>query len=254
MNRYRYVVRLEDAVNPFEFGSKATQLSRAIQHKILVPRGFVISESLVVKSEAGEVSMEEELNNVLNELGSIAVRSSAIGEDSQNQSYAGQYMSTLNVASIQEIKKAIISVRQSVFSRRVKAYREKFGITGIPKMAIILHKMVSARAAGILFTQDPVTKEDEIIVEASLGLGESIASGRIIPDFFRLNRAGMILEQRSGNGTDLYKNKPCLNRTEIQKLHQLATRCENVFGKCLDIEWAFGDQKLYLLQCRSITG
>lgn len=253
MNRYRYLVRLEDAVNPFEFGGKASQLNLAIQHKLPVPKGFVISDSLLHQVVSGEITLEKELHHVLNKLGPIAVRSSAVGEDSQHKSYAGQYISCLNVSSFQAIEKAIIAVRESAFSKRVKVYNERFGIAEIPKMAVLLQKMVSAKVSGILFTQDPVSKADEIIIEASWGLGESIASGRIIPDFFRLSRAGQILEQRVGNKTDPYANKLCLNEIELRKLHQLATCCENVFGRELDIEWAFDQQKLYLLQCRPIT-
>jgi len=251
LNRYRYLVRLEDAVNQLEFGGKATQLSLAIQHMLSVPKGFVISDSLLNQFVAGEISLEKELHQVLNKLGPIAVRSSAVGEDSQYQSYAGQYFSFLNADSIQAIEKAIMAVRESAFSKRVKVYNERFGITEIPKMAVLLQKMVSAKVSGILFTQDPVSKADERIIEASWGLGESIASGQIIPDFFRLNRAGQILEQKTGTGS--YANKLCLNEIELQKLHLLATSCENVFGRELDIEWAFDQQKLYLLQCRPIT-
>ncbi|WP_213535114.1 PEP/pyruvate-binding domain-containing protein [Paenibacillus sp. J45TS6] len=197
--------------------------------------------------------MEKELHQLLKQLGPIAVRSSAVGEDSEHQSYAGQYISCLNVASVEAIEKAIIAVRESAFSNRVKVYNERFGITETPKMAVLLQKMVSSRVSGILFTQDPVSKADERIIEASWGLGESIASGHIIPDFFRLSRSGQILEQRIGNKSDSCADRLCLDEIELQKLHLLATSCENVFGRKLDIEWAIDQNKLYLLQCRPIT-
>ncbi|WP_199615251.1 PEP/pyruvate-binding domain-containing protein [Paenibacillus alkalitolerans] len=250
MNRERYLVPLEDATDPFKFGGKAAQLNLALQHKLPVPKGFAISDSLLNQFVSGEISLESELSQVLNELGPIAVRSSAVGEDSQHKSYAGQYVSFLNADSIPSVEKAIIAVRKSAFSKRVKLYNERFGITDIPKMAVILQQMVAAEVSGILFTQDPVSKADEIIIEASLGLGESIASGQVTPDFFRLSMAGQILERRAGDRTD---PSICLNEVELQKLHELAVRCEQVFGKELDIEWAFDQQKLYLLQCRPIT-
>lgn len=246
MNRYQYLVPLGNAANPSEFGGKAAQLSLAIQLKLPVPNGFVLSDSLLNQFVSGEISLEDELSRVLNELGPIAVRSSAVGEDSQHISYAGQYVSFLNADSIPTVEKAIIAVRESAFSKKVMLYNEKFGITDVPKMAIILQQMVSAEISGILFTQDPVSKAEEIIIEASWGLGDSIASGQVIPDFFRLSRAGQILDQRSVNNL-------CLNEIELRKLHQLAMCCEHVFGKELDIEWAFDQQELYLLQCRPIT-
>ncbi|MFF2483770.1 PEP/pyruvate-binding domain-containing protein [Paenibacillus sp. NPDC058071] len=247
MNRYPYLVPLEKAANSLEFGGKATQLNLAIQNKLPVPKGFVLSNSLVDQWVSGQISLETELPFVLSELGPIAVRSSAIGEDSKHRSYAGQYVSFLNLDSISGIKEAIIAVRESASSKRVKLYNERFGITETPRMAVILQQMVSAKVSGILFTQDPVSKAEEIIIEASWGFGEPIASGQIIPDFFRIGSEGQLIEQRA------YANKACLNETEIQKLRQLAACCEHVFGRALDIEWAFDQQTLYLLQCRPIT-
>lgn len=190
------------------------------------------------------------MSRVLNELGPIAVRSSAVGEDSQHRSYAGQYISFLNVDTSTAVEKAIIAVRESAFSKRVKLYNERFGITDAPKMAVILQQMVAAEVSGILFTQDPVSKADEMIVEASRGFGESVASGQVTPDLFRLSMAGRIIEQKYGNGI---APSVCLNEAELQRIHSLAVRCQRLFGKELDMEWAFDQHKLYLLQCRPIT-
>lgn len=247
MNRERYLVPLEDAADPFKFGGKAAQLNLALQHKLPVPKGFTISDSLLNQFVSGEISLESELSQILNELGPLAIRSSAVGEDSHRKSYAGQYVSFLNVDSIPLVEKAIIAVHESAYSKRVKLYNERFGIIDIPKMAVILQQMVASEVSGILFTQDPVSKEDEIIIEAIWGLGESIASGQVTPDFFRLSRMGQILERRATDPS------VCLNEGDLQKLHKLAIHCEHVFGKEIDIEWAFDQQKLYLLQCRPIT-
>lgn len=253
MTRYRYLVPLEDAVHSKEFGGKATQLNLAIKHKLPVPKGFVISNSLLVQVIQGKISLADELSLVLSELGPIAVRSSAIGEDSKSQSYAGQYVSLLNVASVTEAEQAIIAVQQSAYSKRVKLYNERFGIADVPKMAVLLQQMVTAKTSGILFTKDPVTNTNEIIIEANWGLGETIASGQVIPDFFRLSREGQILDKKAGNGTERCANDLCLNEMELRQLHQLAKYCEHVFGKDLDMEWTFDQQCLYLLQCRPIT-
>jgi len=253
MTRYRYLIPLEDAVDSKKFGGKATQLNLAIKHKLPVPKGYVISNSLLEQFIQGKVSLAAELSLVLKELGAIAVRSSAIGEDCKSQSYAGQYVSLLNVASVTEAEQAIIAVQQSVYSKRVKLYNERFGIADVPKMAVLLQQMVNANTSGILFTQDPVAKTNEIIIEAHWGLGESIASGQVIPDFFRLSREGQILVKKTGNDTERCTNDLCLNDTELRQLHQLARICETVFGKDLDMEWAFDQHGLYLLQCRPIT-
>ncbi|WP_274365876.1 PEP/pyruvate-binding domain-containing protein [Paenibacillus thermotolerans] len=253
MNRYRYLVPLEDAINSFAFGGKASQLNVALQHKLPVPKGYVLSNFLLNQYVSGEIALDTELSQVLNELGPIAVRSSAIGEDSRHNSYAGQYVTFLNRDSISEVKEAIVSVRESAFSNRVKLYNDRLGITDEPKMAVILQRMIPATVSGILFTQDPVSKADEIIIEAGWGLGESIVSGHVTPDFFRLSRAGQVLEQRAGNITDPSASTLCLNENELRMLHQLAGCCEDIFGSGLDIEWAFDRRMLYLLQCRPIT-
>jgi len=253
MTHYLYLVPLEDAVDSMEYGGKATQLNHAIKQKLPVPKGFVISNSLLEQVIQGQISLTSELTLILKELGPIAVRSSAIGEDSQSKSYAGQYSSLLNIASVTDAEQAIIAVQESVYSKRVKLYNARFGITDTPKMAVLLQQMVTAKTSGILFTQDPVAKTDEIIIEANWGLGETIASGQVIPDFFRLSQEGQILDKKAGNHTHLLGNDLCLDEMELLQLHKLAKYCKNIFGKNLDIEWAFDQQRLYLLQCRPIT-
>lgn len=216
MNHEQYLVPLKDAADLFKYGGKAAQLSLALQHRLPVPQGYAISDSLLNPFVSGDISLESELSQVLNELGPIAVRSSAVGEDSQHRSYAGQYVSFLNVDTSTAVEKAIIAVRESAYSKRVKLYNERFGITDMPQMAVILQQMVAAEVSGILFTQDPVSKADEMIIEASRGFGESVASGQMTPDFFRLSMAGRIIEQKYGNGI---APSVCLNEAEHQRIH-----------------------------------
>jgi hypothetical protein len=123
----------------------------------------------------------------------------------------------------------------------------------------------------VLFTRNPVTGADEIVVEATWGLGEAIVQGLVIPDRYRIARNGEVLEQTSGikqlavrqhpDGQTHQQpvarelaEKPCLDNTQLHSLYQLAARCDDVYGADPhDIEWAFQAHTPHLLQRRPIT-
>jgi pyruvate,water dikinase len=121
-----------------------------------------------------------------------------------------------------------------------------------------------------MFTRNPVTGADERMIEASWGLGEAVVAGMVIPDSFRLDRAGGVLERRaglkkiairglSGGGTVEEKvpaeqtEQLCLEDAQLDALNALARRCEEIYGPGRDIEWAIAGGTLYLLQCRAVT-
>ncbi len=121
-----------------------------------------------------------------------------------------------------------------------------------------------------MFTQNPVTGDDERVIEASWGLGEAVVAGLVIPDHFRLDRSGQILETTPGlkqvairgapNGGTVEEPVPehlaerlCLDDGELAQLGRLADRCDQVYGPARDIEWAIEGGTIYLLQCRAIT-
>jgi hypothetical protein len=121
-----------------------------------------------------------------------------------------------------------------------------------------------------MFTENPVTGADERMIEGSWGLGEAVVNGLVVPDHFRLDRSGQVLERQVGrkriavrslpNGGTFEEQVPvaqvnqlCLDDTQLAALGQLALQCEKVYGPRRDIEWAFQNGTLYLLQCRAIT-
>src|SRR5689334_16407052 len=130
--------------------------------------------------------------------------------------------------------------------------------------------LLSPEAAGVMFTRNPVTGAEERLVEASWGLGEAVVSGRVIPDSFRIAASGDVLDRRAGVKKLVIRPTPeggtveeevhgdrveelCLDDGQLRALHELATTCERVYGPGRDIEWAFADGTLYLLQCRAVT-
>ncbi|HKO93708.1 MAG TPA: PEP/pyruvate-binding domain-containing protein, partial [Polyangiaceae bacterium] len=198
------------------------------------------------------------------------VRSSAIGEDGASASFAGQHVSVLNVRTPAALIDAVVSVYESARSTAALAYRRRMGITSEPRMAVVLQQLVPAESAGILFTRHPLTGADERVIEGSYGLGEAVVSGLVTPDRFRLARGGAVLERSlgekdiaiewaPGGGTREVDVAPeraarlCLGDAQLAQLEALAAACEAAFPGPHDIEWAFADGKLYLLQRRAIT-
>ncbi len=200
----------------------------------------------------------------------IAVRSSAIGEDSAGASFAGQHLSVLNVNNFSQLISAIAGVLDSALASSAQSYRQKMGVDGATKMGIVLQELHHSEAAGVMFTRNPLNGEQERVIEAAWGLGEVVVSGLVIPDYYRLSLQGDILERRIGDkdialrllpqgGTEEIEippekaNAKILEDADLQNLHHLALRCESVFGKHLDIEWGLAGGQFTLLQCRAIT-
>jgi len=265
------IVPLAEAADPLLYGGKAASLCLAVRHSLPVPTGYVLPKFVV--SEFAEGHLTDELHAVIREHKAVAVRSSAIGEDGETSSYAGQLRSYLNVTSVSGMQKAICDVRASATSKSVKAYRAQSGLSSHPlEVAILIQQMIPSDVSGIMFTCNPVNGEDERVIEAARGLGEAIASGYVTPDFYRVRRNGEIVDQTIGDQDAIVNydhsgsianvkssggcaNSLCLNALQLQELLNLASACEHVYGSHrLDIEWAFYGGKFFLLQCRSITG
>ena len=200
----------------------------------------------------------------------IAVRSSAIGEDSEAASFAGQHATILNVTTFSQLTAAITEVVQSALSLSAASYREKLGVVGTPSMGIVLQELFNPESAGVMFTRNPLNGAEERVIEAAWGLGEVVVAGLVIPDYYRLSPMGEILERRVGDkdialrllaegGTEEIEvpadkaNAKILDDDDLQNLHQLALRCEAVYGPDLDMEWGLAAGRLVLLQCRAIT-
>ncbi|MCU1449022.1 MAG: Phosphoenolpyruvate synthase/pyruvate phosphate dikinase, partial [Acidimicrobiales bacterium] len=139
-----------------------------------------------------------------------------------------------------------------------------------PSVGVVVQTLLEPEVAGVMFTQNPINGADERMIEASWGLGEAVVAGRVIPDSYRLDRAGAVLERRAGvkkiairsvadGGTLDEEVAPelverlSLDDGQLEKLNALAGRCEEVYGPARDIEWAFAGGELFLLQSRAVT-
>jgi pyruvate,water dikinase len=258
------------AVQDEAYGGKALELGKALRAGLPVPPGWALSPSLVERVVLGDSSARQQVLAQIERLGPLAVRSSAVGEDGADASFAGQHTSVLNVRGRDALLGAIASVYESARSSAALAYRRRLGITSEPRMAVVLQKLVLAESAGILFTQNPLTGADERVIEGAFGLGEAVVAGLVTPDRFRLARGGAVLEQVPGDkditiawhpegGTHELTLSPeragtlCVSEGQLRQLDELASACEQSFPGPHDIEWAFASGRLYLLQRRAIT-
>ncbi|SDU59928.1 phosphoenolpyruvate synthase [Gordonia westfalica] len=202
----------------------------------------------------------------------VAVRSSAIGEDGKDASFAGMNATFTNVGTEEELLAAVVRCWASLFSPRVISYRADKGLDSEPLMAVVVQRMVSSVTAGIVFTADPVTGNlDIVVVEAVAGLGEAVVSGAVTPDTFRVSRTDCsILETSLGNqefrivrGSDGHDTRepvpsgrttPIIDTTTVQTIARMALRAERHYGRPQDMEWAIDAQgRIWIVQSRPIT-
>jgi pyruvate,water dikinase len=267
----KQVVPLEKARETGLFGSKAVGLGQAVRDGLPVPRGVALSGAIVEAVAAGEERAIKQVTKAARPLGGpLAVRSSAVDEDGAEASFAGQHLTLLNVPSWEELTSALREVWWSANSDSAITYRQRVGLFTRPSIGVVVQALLDPDSAGVMFTQNPITGADERVIEASWGLGEAVVAGRVIPDNYRLDRSGLVLERTPvlkkiairtlpKGGTVEEEVAPelaerlCLDDDQLEQLHRLADRCEHVYGPARDIEWAFADRQLYLLQCRAVT-
>ena len=253
------------------YGSKAVGLGDAARQGLPVPPGVALSGDLVEAVASGDEKAIEKVTKGMAGLSApFAVRSSAVDEDSAAASFAGQHLTVLNVHSTADVPAAIREVWWSANSDSAITYRQRVGLFTRPSVGVVVQTLVNPEVAGVMFTEHPVTGADERLIEASWGLGEAVVAGLVVPDHFRLDRSGQVLERKVGRKRIAIRSLPnggtfeqqvapaevnaiCLHDAQLAALGELALLCEKGYGPRRDIEWAFQGETLYLLQCRAIT-
>jgi pyruvate,water dikinase len=263
-------VTLAEAREEWELGGKAVQLGAALRAGLPVPEGVALPAALVAAVAGRAPTAVAELSGVRDSLpGPLAVRSSCAGEDSAAASFAGQHLTRLNVGSLDQLIEAVAAVWRSGRSASALAYRRKLGVEGDPRMGVVVQRLLDPEVSGVLFTRHPVTGANEHVIEATWGLGEAVVQGLVTPDRYRLIPTGEVLERSPGRKQVAIRARPdaaarepvaahlvqalCLDDRRLAALHSLARRCEEAFQGPSDIEWAFADANLHLLQRRAIT-
>lgn len=220
----------------------------------------------------------EQIGEAYDELSAMAglacaVRSSAVSEDSASASFAGLYDSYLNVRGITDVLDAVRRCYASLWSERAVRYRSLRGGGPGEAMAVVIMGLVACEASGIAFTAHPVTgARDQVVINASWGLGEAIVSGRVTPDSFVVQKDSLALLEREiyakevavyphpdGGGTIERKlprdraTAPSLSDDAAREVARVATRVESHYGSPQDVEWGIAGGQLFLLQSRPIT-
>ncbi|HER5437321.1 TPA: hypothetical protein VKZ07_001155 [Streptococcus pyogenes] len=220
----------------------------------------------------------EQLENAIREkyfnLGNntrVAVRSSATAEDLPDASFAGQQETYLNVQGIESVLNGVRNCYASLWGNRAVSYRfhQGYDQTSV-SIAVVIQEMIESEKSGVLFTVNPVNKkENEIQINASFGLGESVVSGRVTADSYIIDKSGNIIEVNIGSketqiiygdketvevsvNSDKRKTR-ALNDREILELMKCGLEIEKHYGMPMDIEWAIKNDIVYILQARAIT-
>ena len=202
---------------------------------------------------------------------SVAVRSSATVEDLPDASFAGQQETYLNVQGIENVLNAVRNCYASLWGNRAVSYRfhQGYNQTSV-SIAVVIQEMIESEKSGVLFTVNPVNKkENEMQINASFGLGESIVSGRVTADSYIIDKSGKIAQVNIGSKETqiVYgdketvevavssdkRNTRALNDREILELMKCGLEIEKHYRMPMDIEWAIKNDIVYILQARVIT-
>jgi rifampicin phosphotransferase len=241
------IIHKNDPVNVAETGGKAAALMRLTAQGFNVPSFLCLPLSSFNKA----VLKAEALTLLYKHLqdagpGPYSVRSSAVEEDGNENSHAGQFLSILNVGE-EGLPEACADVFGSGLNSSVNGYRAARGLDGNGGgTAVIVQQMVDARVAGVAFTADPVSgRRDRIVISAIAGLGDRLVGGEEDGETYILDNKGKLIECDA--------EKPILSLEDLNALHSLAIRVQDTCGSPQDIEWAFEGSTLFLLQARPIT-
>ncbi|MBU7018244.1 MAG: hypothetical protein HXS44_12110 [Theionarchaea archaeon] len=276
-----YVLSLKDNCTIELVGGKAFALSQLVKKGFAVPEGFCITtQAFDYFMDYNNISLDKDADKVIRGVvppllkkillnafkkikSNCAVRSSSPLEDLKSTSSAGQYKSVLNVTE-DGFLDAVREVWASLWESRAVEYRRKMGISDHIKMAVLVQEMVPAEASGVLFI------EDTLVIEAVYGLSNLLVEGKVTPDRYVVERDTLkiaekkishkkVMSQIASKGVrvsdipDERRDVEVLDDTHIQELCRTAQKVETLFGCPQDIEWAYFDNTLFLLQARPIT-
>ncbi|MCB1914272.1 MAG: hypothetical protein KDG52_00925 [Rhodocyclaceae bacterium] len=281
----QWLTPLADAHDAERHGGKAAGLARILAIDLPVPVGWVVSpaamhdairraslEPLLDRLRIGhggpdegdcnaaraaligalqaqplDPALRQELASITADGGKFAVRSSAVGEDGSEHSFAGQLDSVLGVVGIDAVEAAVRQVWGSLWSARSLAYQRRTGIE-LASAAVIIQRQIDAVRSGVLFTQSPVNPS-QCLIEYCQGLGEGLVSGALDPA-----RATFDRDTRSLRSSEAGEDGGKISEASLRTLLDQALQLEAQFGRALDIEWAIDRcGKIWMLQARPIT-
>jgi phosphohistidine swiveling domain-containing protein len=240
-----YIRRLDE----IGLGDVATAGRKAANLGALARQGFPVPPGVVVAAGAPDEALADSALEALEALGDgpVAVRSSALAEDLDGASFAGQYETVLGVSGAAAVLDAVRRVRDTAHDERVAAYRQARGPQGSDGIAVLVQRMVASDVSGVAFTAHPLTgAREETVVTATRGLGEVLVGGEAAGEQWIVRDGVAVRDRRAPVAV--------LREQQALAVAELARRVETAFdGVPQDIEWAFAEDRLYLLQARPMT-
>lgn len=272
------------AHDPDRVGGKAANLSR-LAARWPVPAGFCLPADVHRRLEQAGAdrstckwSLRRLVGPAYRRLGGralrrppVAVRSSAIDEDTSETSFAGQHDTVLNAVGTRSVVEAVVACSESTRTATVRQYRDAHGLDGTGDMAVLVQKLVDADVSGVAFSANPITgARDEVLVNASFGLGQSVVDGLVTPDTYVVSHQPLkvtdrhiadkdiaVVRGRSGTrSVDLAverRRQPCLDDARCTEIARMTLQLADEMGWPTDVEFAYAADTLHLLQCRPIT-
>ena len=239
------ILRLDSAdassAPPGDVGGKGLGLAR------LMALGLPVPPAVVVPAQASGVLEDGDESVVRSVVGGppYAVRSSGAAEDAADRSAAGQYESLMGVGG-DGLRDAVRRVWESAAGDRARSYAG-----GATPMAVVIQRAIPSDRAGVVFSRDPLTGEEVVVVECVFGHGERLVSGLATPDRFRMegDHVTAWVAEKDGDRRLLRT----LRDDEVRALAALARRAEAGLGSPVDVEFAIADRTTWLVQARPIT-
>tara|TARA_Y100000588_G_scaffold174762_1_gene188833 strand:+ start:782 stop:1651 length:870 start_codon:yes stop_codon:yes gene_type:complete len=275
----------EDCHQVSRVGGKAANLSQ-LAASFRVPTGFCVTPELYKEWFAGTQdagspgrSVDADLSNIVSQEyrvmaercglsePAVAVRSSALDEDGHNSSFAGQYDTYLNIKSPEAIEEAIVKCWDSAGGERMASYREEHGLSADSLgVSVLVQQLVPADVSGVVFSANPITgARDEVMINSTWGLGESLVSGMVTPDTLVVQKSDFRVEDSyigekaqmtvlaEGGTTEVevpraQRESQTLDGEKTQEVAPLSMDLEQHMGWPVDLEFAVHDNNLFPLQ------
>jgi pyruvate,water dikinase len=267
-----------------KFGGKAASLAK-LGAAGRIPPGFSLSVDAFQRWAAnGGTDMPDALSEELRKAYAtlertcgvidvpVAVRSSAVDEDGIGESFAGLHDTFLNIIGAEAVIEAVIKCWQSLKNEQALEYRKTNGLNiDSAQMGVVVQQLVFADVSAVAFSANPISgNRDEVVINANYGLGEAVVSGLVTPDTIVIDRnnpaqqnltigAKESMTVRTDTGTDekkvprMMQSMPALTEDQAFEIMELVVNLEKHNGWPVDVELAFHDSQLFLLQCRPIT-
>ena len=245
--------------------------AEALEKAVEQIRGWIIAAGMPANIAAGITNAYAQLGDVY-----VAVRSSGTAEDLEGASFAGLHDTYLDIKGADDVLDAVKRDWASLWTARAVAYRKSGGFTEFPSIAVVVQTMVASEVSGVMFTGNPLNAAtDEIMLNASWGLGEAVVQGITTPDEYIIwHKNFKVLEKtlgskeveivrnpETGHGTVQRDVDPArrdeftLTDEAAAELAEIGAGVQALYeGFPQDLEWGYADGQFYVLQARPVTG